>query len=87
MFSHDRIDAGSRLLAEHLPDNFKGRAADFGAGWGYLSAVLAERTTGLKAIDLYEADFESLEAARINLAAIPRRPATGSSGTILSARR
>ena len=39
MFSHDRIDAGSRLLAENLPDACKGVAADFGAGWGYLSAV------------------------------------------------
>ena len=36
MFSHDRIDAGSRLLAECLPETAKGAAADFGAGWGYL---------------------------------------------------
>ncbi len=70
MFSHDRIDAGSRLLAESLPGKCKGVAADFGAGWGYLSAALAERTTGLKAIDLYEADHTSLEAARRNLATI-----------------
>lgn len=76
MFSHDRIDAGSRLLAEHLPDESKGAAADFGAGWGYLSAVLAERTRGLKSIDLFEADFESLEAAKVNLAAIPGAPKT-----------
>lgn len=70
MFSHDRIDAGSRLLAECLPETAKGAAADFGAGWGYLAAQLAERTTGLKAIDLYEADFESLEAAKKNLAGL-----------------
>jgi len=75
MFSHDRIDAGSRLLAEHLPDAVKGAAADFGAGWGYLSVALAERTQGLKSIDLYEADFESLEAARINLATVAGAPA------------
>lgn len=75
MFSHDRIDAGSRLLAEHLPDACKGTAADFGAGWGYLSTVLAERTTGLKSIDLYEADFDSLRAAKTNLASIPTAPA------------
>jgi 16S rRNA (guanine1207-N2)-methyltransferase len=70
MFSHDRIDAGSRLLAECLPESAKGTAADFGAGWGYLSATLAERTNGLKAIDLYEADYESLEAAKANLAGL-----------------
>ena len=77
MFSHDRIDAGSRLLAECLPEAAKGVAADFGAGWGYLSTRLAERTTGLKAIDLYEADFESLEAARTNLAGLTNVPELG----------
>ena len=44
MFSHDRVDAGSRLLSEHLPDSAKGAAADFGAGWGFLSVALAEPT-------------------------------------------
>jgi 16S rRNA (guanine1207-N2)-methyltransferase len=76
MFSHDRIDAGSRLLSEHLPDSAKGAAADFGAGWGFLSVALAERTAGLKSIDLYEADFDSLEAARTNLASIADVPPT-----------
>lgn len=75
MFSHDRVDAGSRLLAEHLPAAAKGAAADFGAGWGYLSVALAERTSGLKTIDLYEADYESLEAAKHNLASLPEAPA------------
>ena len=74
MFSHDRVDAGSRLLAECLPETAKGAAADFGAGWGYLAAQLAERTTGLKAIDLYEADYELLEAAKKNLAGLPDAP-------------
>lgn len=74
MFSHDRIDAGSRLLVECLPESTKGNAADFGAGWGYLSAMLAERTKGLAKIDLYEADYESLEAAKKNLAALPNAP-------------
>ncbi len=37
MFSHDRIDDGSELLASRLPVDFPGDAADFGAGWGYLS--------------------------------------------------
>jgi 16S rRNA (guanine1207-N2)-methyltransferase len=69
MFSHERIDAGSELLASRLPDDFKGHAADFGAGWGYLSVMLAEKAPGLKGIDLFEADYHSLEAARANLKA------------------
>lgn len=74
MFSHDRIDAGSLLLAECLPETAKGAAADFGAGWGFLSVQLAERTEGLASIDLYEADFASLEAAKRNLAQASPRP-------------
>jgi len=77
MFSHDRIDTGSRLLAECLPDTAKGSAADFGAGWGYLAAQLAERTKGLASIDLYEAGHASLEAARQNLAGQAPPPAFG----------
>ncbi|WP_438750886.1 methyltransferase [Pararhizobium sp. O133] len=67
MFSHDRIDAGSELLASRLPDDFSGHAADFGAGWGYLSVMLAEKAPRLKGIDLFEADYHALEAARGNL--------------------
>ncbi|WP_026613622.1 class I SAM-dependent methyltransferase [Ensifer aridi] len=76
MFSHDRVDAGSELLASRLPHDFAGHAADFGAGWGYLSVKLAEASPNLKGIDLFEADFEALEAARANMAAnAPSTPA------------
>jgi 16S rRNA (guanine1207-N2)-methyltransferase len=74
MFSHERVNAGSRLLAGHLPRDAKRLAADFGAGWGFLAAALAERSPALTRIDLYEADHASLEAARRNLAAIPAPP-------------
>jgi len=68
MFSHDRIDAASRLLAGHLPVDLTGAAADFCAGWGYLAAKLLERCPGIASVDLFEADHASLEAARENLA-------------------
>lgn len=70
MFSHDRVDDGSELLAGRLPDNFDGNAADFGAGWGYLSTMLAERSPRTARIDLFEADHEALECAKANLAAL-----------------
>lgn len=76
MFSHDRIDAGSRLLAATLPADLKGKAADFCAGWGFLSVELANRCPGIASIDLYEADHASLEAARRNMEALaPSMPA------------
>ena len=68
MFSHDRIDPGSLLLARTLPE-LSGAVADFCAGWGFLAAEIAARFPLVSALDLYEADFESLEAGRINLRA------------------
>ena len=56
MFSHGRIDPGSRLLAEALPADLSGKVADFCAGWGYLSAELIERCARVTSVDLYEAD-------------------------------
>ncbi|QLF71285.1 class I SAM-dependent methyltransferase [Peteryoungia desertarenae] len=68
MFSHMHVDPGSELLAGRLPSDFDGNAADFGAGWGYLSVMLAERAPGLHRIDLFEANHDALECARSNLA-------------------
>lgn len=70
MFSHDRADPGSRLLAQSLPAGMSGLAADFGAGWGFLSVALAKRAPGVSAVDLYEASFYACEAARQNMAAL-----------------
>jgi 16S rRNA (guanine1207-N2)-methyltransferase len=72
MFSHDRVDAGSRLLAENLPADLHGHVADFCAGWGFLAGEVAARFPAVSALDLYEAEFEALEAARSNLAAAPQ---------------
>lgn len=73
LFSHERVDDGSKLLADSLPAGLKGVAADFGAGWGYLSVRLAERAPGVAAIDLYEAGFSACAAARANMAALAPR--------------
>lgn len=73
MFSHDRIDAGSRLLVENLPADLSGVVADFCAGWGLVAAEVAARCPAVTALDLYEADFEALEAARLNLAGTPQQ--------------
>ncbi|TGT86333.1 MULTISPECIES: class I SAM-dependent methyltransferase [unclassified Mesorhizobium] len=66
MFSFDRVDAGSKLLVNNLPGDLRGSAADFCSGWGYVAAEMAARSPGLS-LDLYEADFDALEAARGNL--------------------
>ena len=74
MFSFDRIDQGSKLLAASLPADLRGGVADFCAGWGYLAAEIAGRFPGLSALDLYEADFAALEAAKGNVGAAAAKP-------------
>lgn len=73
IFAWDRIDVASALLAEHLPEKLAGRAADLGAGFGYLSAELLTRCPGIKALDVYEAENRALELARVNLKSFEAR--------------
>ncbi|HEY0505740.1 MAG TPA: class I SAM-dependent methyltransferase [Lysobacter sp.] len=75
VFAWDRIDAASRLLAEHLPTDLAGAAADLGAGYGYLSVELLERCAGIVSLDLFEAEARALELARRNLAPFADRVA------------
>ena len=66
LFAWDRVDAASELLAAHLPDDLRGRVADFGAGYGYLATQIVARCPHVTTIDLYEADARALEPARLN---------------------
>lgn len=68
IFSSDHVDPGSKLLAGHLPASLRGKAADLGAGWGYLTDAIFRRCPGVESVDLYEADARALDCARINLA-------------------
>lgn len=67
MFSHDKIDTASRMLVESLPLDVKGAVADFCSGWGYLAKEAATRWSRINTLDLYEADYEAVEASRQNL--------------------
>ena len=68
VFAWDRVDAASAMLAAALPAEMKGRVADFGAGWGYLSMQVLARCPNIASLDLYEADARALALARRNLA-------------------
>ena len=67
MFSSDGPDIGSQILAEHFDKRIKGCVADFGAGWGYLSNQLLQASDRVEELDLFEADYASLEAAKTNV--------------------
>lgn len=66
LFSWDRIDGGSRLLAQAIladPTPPAGPLADLGAGWGYLATQLSPRLR----IHLLESDRRALQCAQLNL--------------------
>lgn len=73
VFAWDRIDPASALLAANLPAGLAGRAADLGAGFGYLSAELLTRCPRITALDLYEAEDRALDLTRRNLSAFESR--------------
>lgn len=66
VFSADGIDPASKLLAGGLPDKLPAHMADLGAGWGYLSRAVLDRT-GVKTLAVVEADHAALDCARNNL--------------------
>lgn len=67
IFSWDRIDDGSALLARHLPNDLSGHVADLGCGWGYLGHEILVRSPMVGSIDLIDAEHRALEAARANV--------------------
>lgn len=69
IFAWDRIDPASKLLAGLLPDTLKGRGADLGAGFGYLTRTVLEKAPKVASMDLYEAEKRALDLAEQNLAA------------------
>lgn len=66
VFSADGVDRGSALLAAALPEAIKGRVADLGAGWGYLSQAVLQRA-GVRECHLIEAEADALDCARANI--------------------
>ena len=67
VFAWDRIDAGSSLLAEHLPNDLAGRGADLGCGYGFLSVRALQHNLAITQLHCFEADYRALELARANL--------------------
>jgi 16S rRNA (guanine1207-N2)-methyltransferase len=65
-FSWTEADPGSQLLAETLPP-LTGVAADFGAGWGWLSDAVLASSPDLRRLDLWEAERVALDCAERNV--------------------
>jgi len=53
-------------LVDALPKTLKGRVADFGAGWGFLSKAVLENDA-INSLDLVEAEHLALDCAKLNI--------------------
>ena len=75
VFSAEKIDAGSKLLAEVLvEESLYGSVADLGAGYGFLShTILSTKRQKMKKLCLYELDYRALECAKQNLTGLSDR--------------
>ncbi len=68
LFSWNRPDEGSKLLADHLPvEKLSGRGLDLCCGYGYLTVELLKRASGITAMQLLDHDRFALEAAKSNV--------------------
>jgi 16S rRNA (guanine1207-N2)-methyltransferase len=66
VFSADGPDKGSQLLVAALPKDLPARVGDLGAGWGYLSRAILQRSA-VKRLDVVEAEKVALDCARLNV--------------------
>jgi len=69
IYGWDKIDNGSRILIENLPTDLKGKFADFGCGYGFLSKFVLTNIAKVKALHCIDADKRALDACQQNLQA------------------
>lgn len=66
IFSSDKIDKGSKVLTQYLPDKLKGKGGDFGCGYGYLSHYICTQDIANE-ITCIDYDQRALDCATYNL--------------------
>ncbi|MCB1531095.1 MAG: methyltransferase [Rhodospirillales bacterium] len=71
LFGWNRIDEGSKILKDYLPDNLSGVGADFGCGYGYLARQVLTKNPGIGRLYALDADARAVQAAQRNLEGFP----------------
>ena len=67
IFSYDRLDAGTRMLLDHLGDVHGARVLDLGCGYGVIGLMAARQ--GAAQVDMLDEDRFAVAAAQRNAAA------------------
>ena len=73
LFSWDRVDPGSELLADSVPEHTKGIGADLGGGYGFLAREILAHCKGVARMDLYEAEYRAIACIHETLAPFEER--------------
>ncbi len=68
VYGWNKIDRGSDILVQFLPDGLKGRIADFGCGYGFLSDHLLVHNPDISALYCIDADARAVEICQKNMA-------------------
>lgn len=69
IYGWNQMDAGSTLLAAHLPSDLSGSGINLGCNYGYLAQQTLSKNPNITTLHLVEADARALDCARSNLAA------------------
>ena len=71
IYGWKKIDLGSQILLDNLPDNLTGTGADFGCGYGFLSNALLRQSKEITKLYAIDADYDALECCKENLSDFP----------------
>lgn len=66
LFGWNKIDVGSQLLSEHLP-NLQGIGADFGCGYGFLTRHVLANNDDITTLYALDFDARAIEACAKNI--------------------
>ena len=67
LYGWDKIDRGSAVLAQYLPKDLKGKGADFGCGYGFLSDYILSHCSKVKRLYCIDGQYEAVELCSSNL--------------------
>lgn len=65
VFSKGKLDKGTQILLESLPNDLSGKLLDLGCGWGAVGIILSKRFPGLK-ITMSDINARAAELAKHN---------------------
>ncbi|MGH1404759.1 MAG: class I SAM-dependent methyltransferase [Alphaproteobacteria bacterium] len=67
IYGWNKIDKGSEILTRYIPGDLKGKGADFGCGYGYLSDHLLSHCPKVKKLSMIDADIRALRTCEQNI--------------------